>query len=280
LSKHKATAGNQLRITSRRKSDIIADILNRLTKLETKIDILTQLLPPLKALEKLTNFEELNLSQDEIKEIVSEALKTIELKPELITARIREKWSEFDERVSELVGKHLARIDQKFKKPTGKASDYLRLGNIEYGKGNYEKALEFYQTALKINPLYVEAYNNRGVVLDLLGQPEQALKDFDKALELKSDDAEIWCNKAVVLGKLNKYNEALQAYKTATQLDPKNPNVWYQRAWAYSLKGDKINALMNLSRAIELNENVKEKVKKDKDFEPYWEDEDFKKVIG
>jgi len=280
LSKHKATAGNRLRITSRRKSDIIADILNRLTKLETKIDILTQLLPPLKALEKLTNFEELNLSQDEIKEIVSEALKTIELKPELITARIREKWSEFDERVSELVGKHLARIDRKFKKPTGKASDYLRLGNIEYGKGNYEKALEFYQTALKINPLYVEAYNNRGVVLDLLGQPEQALKDFDKALELKSDDAEIWCNKAVVLGKLNKYNEALQAYKTATQLDPKNPNVWYQRAWAYSLKGDKINALMNLSRAIELNENVKEKVKKDKDFEPYWEDEDFKKVIG
>ena len=268
------------KIKKSKKVNAIADIQNRLLNLETKLDILTQLLPPLKALEKLTHFEKLNLSQNDIKNIIAEALKTVALTPDLIDSRIREKLSEFDQCVTNLVAQRLEEIDKKFKKPMGKASDYLMLGNVEYGNGNYQKSLEFYQTALKINPIYVEALNNRGVVLDLLGRSEQAQQDFDKALELKSDDADIWCNKAVVLGKLNKYKEALQAYEHATTLDPKNPNPWYYRAWAYSLKGDKINALMNLTRAIQLNDNIREDVKKDKDFQHYWEDEDFKKIVS
>ena len=41
--------------------------------------------------------------------------------------------------------------------------------------------------ALKINPNYAEAYNNRGNVLTILKRREEAMKSYDKALKINPD---------------------------------------------------------------------------------------------
>ena len=48
----------------------------------------------------------------------------------------------------------------------------------------YADALSDYNQALKINPLYGEAYNNRAATLIVLGEYQQARKDIRKMEEL------------------------------------------------------------------------------------------------
>jgi len=56
--------------------------------------------------------------------------------------------------------------------------------------------------------------------------------------------------------------------------------AWYNKARRYALKGDKSNALENLSKAIGLDAQFKEEAKSDKDFKKLWDDEDFLKIVS
>ena len=44
--------------------------------------------------------------------------------------------------------------------------DYFKLGNDEFAKGNYEKAIEYYTQYIQKSP-GPEAYNNRGVATEI-----------------------------------------------------------------------------------------------------------------
>ena len=43
------------------------------------------------------------------------------------------------------------------------ARTYYHRGNTLYEKGDYEKAIEAYNTAIILNPTFSEAYFNRGL---------------------------------------------------------------------------------------------------------------------
>ena len=63
-------------------------------------------------------------------------------------------------------------------------------------------------------------------------------------------------------------------------MKPDLAEAWYNKAWSYSLKGDKENALKNLSKAIDLDAKYKEMAKRDEDFKNLWDDEDFKRIVS
>ena len=50
--------------------------------------------------------------------------------------------------------------------------------------GQYERAIQDYDEAIRLNPQYVYAYNNRGLTYQSLGKVEEAERDFQKAKEL------------------------------------------------------------------------------------------------
>ena len=50
--------------------------------------------------------------------------------------------------------------------------------------GKYEEAIVEYDKALKVNPKYVDAYNNKGLSLHNLGRYEEAILEYDKALKI------------------------------------------------------------------------------------------------
>ena len=58
------------------------------------------------------------------------------------------------------------------------------LGNALKGLGKKEEAIESYRKAIKIDPNYVDAYNNLGNALDGIGKKEEAIESYRKAIKI------------------------------------------------------------------------------------------------
>src|SRR3972149_6910128 len=239
------------------------EVKGRLIRLETKkdgiekrIDTLYTLYPQLKDLEKLDDFKKLNLTPDDIRKIVSEVLEATNITPEAIDVsideRIEKRFGEFDIAIARMIAQKLDEIDNRFKKPVGSASAYLILGNIQFYKGNYPKAIESYNAAIQIKPDYSDAWYGKGAALGRLGRHDEALKALDKAIELKPDFAEIWCNKGIVLVELGRCDEALNAHEKAIELKPNLAEAWYGKGVALARLGRHDETLKVFEKALEL----------------------------
>ena len=61
---------------------------------------------------------------------------------------------------------------------------------------------------LKLNPDYVNAYNNRGVIYVGKGDFDLAIKDYTTAIELNPQLAPVYYNRGEVWLRLKKWKEA------------------------------------------------------------------------
>jgi tetratricopeptide (TPR) repeat protein len=111
--------------------------------------------------------------------------------------------------------------------------------------------------------------------LEDYGRRIEILESF--GLPLKYDD---YMSRAIDLYYKRAYEVALIAYEKAIELKPDYADAWFNKACLYALKGDKQNALENLSKAIELDVKNKEMAKRDEDFKNLWDDEDFLKIVS
>ena len=87
-------------------------------------------------------------------------------------------------------------------------------------KAKAVEAEEAYNKALAIKPDYAEAYCNRAVALQRLGQFTEAKECCDKAIQLKPDYADAYYNRGVVFESLGQLAEALENYALAIQFKP------------------------------------------------------------
>jgi len=55
-------------------------------------------------------------------------------------------------------------------------------------KGEFDRALQDYEQAIRLNPTNANAYNNRGVIYRIKGEYGRAIADYDEAISLKHGD--------------------------------------------------------------------------------------------
>jgi tetratricopeptide (TPR) repeat protein len=64
--------------------------------------------------------------------------------------------------------------------PTEKVADAFTLGNLCLQQGRYPDAISAYETALKEDPSFAEAWNNLAIAYQNSGQDEKAMAAFKK----------------------------------------------------------------------------------------------------
>jgi tetratricopeptide (TPR) repeat protein len=84
------------------------------------------------------------------------------------------------------------------------------------GKG--EKALDLFNKAIDINPVYATTWHNKANCLDELGRHNEAVECYNKAIEIDPYHAETWYNKGISLKKMGRVKEADQCIDCAVKL--------------------------------------------------------------
>lgn len=84
------------------------------------------------------------------------------------------------------------------------------------GKG--DKALELFNKAIEINPVYATTWHNKANCLDELGRHGEAVECYNKAIEIDPYHAETWYNKGISLKKMGRVKEADQCIDCAVKL--------------------------------------------------------------
>lgn len=107
---------------------------------------------------------------------------------------------------------------------------HIRQGNEHYAEKSYDKAMDGYLEALKLDSLSVEGAFNMGDVQYTGGEYEAAEQTFAKLAESKapmSDEqrAKIFYNLGNAQFQQQKLQEALESYKESLRLNPEDPQT-------------------------------------------------------
>ena len=98
--------------------------------------------------------------------------------------------------------------------------DWLDEGISFHNLNRYNKALEAFEEALRLDQNYIEAYQEKGITLLKLEHWDDALVTFEQALHLNPKLVPLYIAKGQTLDALARYEEALTAFEQAIHLDP------------------------------------------------------------
>ena len=147
-----------------------------------------------------------------------------------------------------------AREDEEKREKEGKLSalDYFIRGYRAGEAGNYAEAIDEYTNAIRLNPDYASAYNNRGVVYGNLGEPEKEMADYTKAIELIPNYALAYFNRGNLCYNQGETEKAMADYTKAIELIPDYADAYFNRGVLYDDLGETEKAMADYKKAIEL----------------------------
>jgi len=132
---------------------------------------------------------------------------------------------------------------------------WLMKGNALSALGAYDEAIESFEKVLEYNPASEEAWYNLGATLYHMGRYEDEIACYDKALELRPEFAKAWNNKGTTLYELGKYEEAVMCYDRVLKTEPDNVSALNNRGVALKKLKNHDEALKSFDRAVKKKED-------------------------
>ncbi len=113
--------------------------------------------------------------------------------------------------------------EEKYTRVSGKAQKEFDLALRESERGDYPKAIEHLQKAIKEAPDFFEAYNNLGAQYQKINQLEAAIPSYQKAISLRDETAKPHINLGMIYWTQGKLGEAAEEFKQALKFDQNLP---------------------------------------------------------
>ena len=104
--------------------------------------------------------------------------------------------------------------------------------------GDYQRAALLNEKAIAINPQYMDAYNNIGAVLILVGMDAEALQALEVAYALAPDEPGVLANLGTVLFRMGDVDRAEKLFLRLYELDPRGYGPRRNLARTAQARGD------------------------------------------
>ncbi len=136
------------------------------------------------------------------------------------------------------------------------AEPYFYRGVAKLNLEDYQGAEEDCSLCIERNPFIVNAYQARGIARQNLGNYQGAIDDYTAGLQFAPEDRVFLTNKAIAEAQLKKYDEAEKSFDKLIALHPNYYNGYMSRAQFYLEKGDTIQAVADIDKAIEIDKYI------------------------
>jgi tetratricopeptide (TPR) repeat protein len=141
-------------------------------------------------------------------------------------------------------------------------------GNIHLSQRNYDRAIDDYNEAIRLDATYAIGFTNRGLAYQRKGQIDRAIEDYDKAIGLNRRLA------AAFFARANAYRDkaqwdfdayladglyedrAIADYDEGLRLEPNNAAAFRNRGFLNTIRQRYDHAIQDFDEAIRLDPNV------------------------
>ncbi|MBI4844705.1 MAG: tetratricopeptide repeat protein [Nitrospirae bacterium] len=141
--------------------------------------------------------------------------------------------------------------EDNLKKSPGKARVHGNLGKAYLDNKEYEKARAEFEKVIDIDPSYIGAYDNLSVIyIDYYQQYDKAMEYINEAIKINPDDPLPYINAGVINLHLRQLPEAVANFEKALKADPESLTGHFNLAGAYFNMKEYDKALSVLKRGI------------------------------
>ncbi|MCS7227936.1 MAG: tetratricopeptide repeat protein, partial [Endomicrobia bacterium] len=143
------------------------------------------------------------------------------LRPYVASYKLKQEKDFFDEKIVDAV-KTLQELEQLKQKFPDKAIIYERIAWIYAKERLFDKAVENYLIAVKLNPNSYAAYNNLGNIMFLTNNRTQAIEFYKKSIEINPTQVDARVNLGILYYYEGKLNLAAEQFNEVLKLQPNN----------------------------------------------------------
>ena len=130
---------------------------------------------------------------------------------------------------------------------------YNIYGVIFFKENNYQKAIEKYLEAIKVDPNYNDAYKNLGLAYYTTGRLKESKLYYQKYIGKDKKSADARNNLGLVLNDLDELDEAIFILNEAVRLNPNYAEAYFNLGVCYKKNGNVDKAIICYENAIKIN---------------------------
>lgn len=136
------------------------------------------------------------------------------------------------------------------------AASIIEKANDAMSKGDEDKALNFYDQVIEIEPDNAEAWFCKGTILAGKGELKQAVDCYARSAQNAGARAPLpLYNMGNALQKLDRFEEAIEAFEKALKIDPTMCDAWINRGRLLDDLGHHEEAIQSYDISLEIDPN-------------------------
>jgi tetratricopeptide (TPR) repeat protein len=147
----------------------------------------------------------------------------------------------------------LDRQTDKGQTSVSEATALFNQGVDFYRKRNNGKAIQAYEKVIQLDPTFIEAHNNLGVLYQEMGLYDKALEVFQKAIQINPRYEKIFNNLGTLLLLRERYEESKEAFRKALIINPNNIESHINLGILFKKQGQMDQAIGSYQKALSLN---------------------------
>ena len=169
-------------------------------------------------------------------------------------------------RIAALRGSELISFDQVVAKgkagsqPEALAEVWYRGGIDSLWLGNYDNALNYFETAANRNPRRPETWIQIGYCKVKQGRNDEAIRAYKRAIQLRPTSSEAYNKLGDAYFFGGRFPEAIEAYQEAARIQPNEPEAYYNLGLVYLETGDRAAALAQSRRLETIDAELNKKL--------------------